>query len=100
MAKLNTTEVCNLFDAIVSIKTREECERFLRDALTEKEITEVATRLKAARMLRGGSSYSEVRAETGMSTATVSRVNKALEQGEGGYALVLSRICGHDGCDI
>jgi TrpR-related protein YerC/YecD len=94
MAKLNTTEVCNLFDAIVSIKTREECERFLRDALTEKEISEVALRLKAARMLRGGSSYSEVRAETGMSTATVSRVNKALELGEGGYALVLSRICG------
>jgi len=93
MEKINSPEVDALFDAIVSLKTREECAKFLEDALTVKEILDIAQRLKAAKMLRDGSSYAEVCKETGMSTATISRVSKALERGAGGYTLVLDRNC-------
>ena len=91
MKKIRTPEVDELFDAILSLKTRTECYKFFIDALTVKEIQEIAQRLKAAKMLTDGASYVEVCAETGMSTATVSRVSKALEHGEGGYKLVMKR---------
>ncbi len=87
----NNKDVNELFDAILSLENRDECHRFLSDALTPKEILEIAQRLKAAKMLRQGSSYTEVCAATGMSTATISRVSKALDRGEGGYTLVLDR---------
>ena len=80
-----------LFDAILALKTREECYSFFTDALTVREVQDIAQRLKAAKMLRRGSSYIEVCKETGMSTATISRVSKALEKGEGGYELVIKR---------
>lgn len=92
MEKINTPEVDALFDAILELSTREECYRFFEDALTEKEILDIAQRLKAAKMLRAGSSYTEVCAATGMSTATISRVSKALDHGAGGYHLILDRM--------
>ena len=91
MERLHTKEVDELFDAIISLNTREECYSFFEDALTVKEILDIAQRLKAAKMLRSGASYSEVCRETGMSTATISRVSKALERGAGGYAIVIGR---------
>ncbi len=95
MELLHTEDVDALFDAILSLKTREECYKFFEDALTVREILDVAQRLKAAEMLRAGKSYNDVCAATGMSTATISRVSKALERGPGGYRLVLERIsCG------
>ena len=96
MEKINTPEVDALFDAILALKTREECYRFFEDALTEKEILDIAQRLKAAKMLRAGSSYTAVCAATGMSTATISRVSKALDHGAGGYHLILDRMEGSD----
>ena len=92
MEKINTPEVDALFDAILALGTREECHRFFEDALTEKEILDIAQRLKAAKMLRAGSSYTAVCAATGMSTATISRVSKALDHGAGGYHLILDRM--------
>ena len=97
MEKINTPEVDALFDAILALNTREECYRFFEDALTEKEILDIAQRLKAAKMLRAGSSYTAVCAATGMSTATISRVSKALDRGAGGYHLVLNRM--EEACD-
>lgn len=91
MEKLHTKEVDELFDAILSLESREECYAFFEDALTVKEILDIAQRLKAAKMLRGGASYTEVCKVTGMSSATISRVSKALERGRGGYALVMER---------
>jgi TrpR-related protein YerC/YecD len=91
MCNLNSPEIDALCDAIVSLKSKEECTRFLEDALTQKEIIDIAQRYKAARMLRDGYSYAAVCKETGMSTATISRVSKALENGRGGYQLVLLR---------
>lgn len=88
----HTEEVDNLFDAILLLESREECYDFFRDALTVKEIQDIAQRLKAAKMLSDGKSYLDVSLETGMSTATISRVSKALERGTGGYKMILSRI--------
>ncbi len=90
--KIKSSEVDALFTAILTLKTREECYKFFEDAMTEKEILDIAQRLKAAKMLNSGSSYNTVCSETGMSSATISRVSKALEYGAGGYRLVLSRM--------
>ena len=92
MEKLHTPEVEALFDAILSLRDKEECYKFFEDALTVKEILDIAQRLKAAKMLKARASYIEVCQETGMSTATISRVSKALEKGAGGYELVISRM--------
>ncbi len=92
MEKIHTPEVDALFDAILALGTREECYSFFEDALTEKEILDIAQRLKAAKMLREGSSYTAVCSATGMSSATISRVSKALDRGAGGYRLILERM--------
>ncbi len=92
MEHLRNREVERLFDAILSLKTREECYAFFEDACTVKEILDIAQRLRAAEMLSRGENYVEVGRETGMSTATISRVKKCLDYGRGGYALVLERL--------
>ena len=91
MKKLHTKDVDALFEAILSLQTVEECYKFFEDACTVKEILEIAQRLKAAKMLKSGSNYIEVFKETGMSTATISRVSKCLEYGGGGYSIVIDR---------
>ena len=92
MEHLRNKEVEMLFDAILSLKTREECYAFFEDACTVKEILDIAQRLRAADMLSRGENYVEVGRATGMSTATISRVKKCLDYGRGGYALVLERL--------
>ena len=92
MKKLKSKDVDALFEAILSLKTVEECYSFFEDACTIKEIIEIAQRLKAAKMLRNGINYADISKETGMSTATISRVNKCLEYGNGGYNIVLDRL--------
>ena len=92
MEKLHTKEVDALFEAILSLRSVEECYKFFEDACTVKEILDIAQRLKAAKMLDEGKNYLEVCAETGMSSATISRVSRALEYGAGGYELIIERL--------
>ena len=92
MEKLHTRDVDNFFKAILSLETLDECYKFFEDALTVKEILDVSQRLKAARMLKDGENYVIIARETGMSTATISRVSKCLEYGSGGYDIVLDRL--------
>ena len=92
MKKLRSKDVDALFEAILKLKTIEECYCFFEDACTIKEIIEIAQRLKAAKMLRAGVNYADISKDTGMSTATISRVNKCLEYGGGGYNIVLDRL--------
>lgn len=94
MELLHTEDVDTFFDAILALENREECYKFFEDALTVREILDIAQRLKAAQMLSSGKSYNDVCTVTGMSTATISRVSKALDRGPGGYKLVLERIAG------
>ena len=92
MNKLHTKEVDTLFEAILSLNSVEECYKFFEDACTIKEVLEIAQRLKAAQMLTEGVNYAVISKETGMSTATISRVNRCLEYGGGGYAMILERL--------
>ena len=91
MKPLHNPDVDALFDAILSLKDRDECYAFFEDACTVKEILDIAQRLKAAGMLASGACYADISRETGMSTATISRVSKCLEYGAGGYKTVLER---------
>ncbi|MBQ5746421.1 MAG: hypothetical protein IIV81_00645 [Clostridia bacterium] len=72
----------------------EDCYNFFEDACTVKEILDISQRLKAAEMLKNGENYVVVSKTTGMSTATISRVNKCLEYGSGGYKKVLEKLEG------
>ena len=92
MEKLHTKDVDALFEAILSLKDLDECYKFFEDACTIKEILDIAQRLKAAKMLRAGKNYVEVCAETGMSSATISRVSRCLEYGAGGYEIAITRL--------
>ncbi len=78
--------------ALVQIKTPEEAEALLEDLCTIAELQEMSNRLVAARMLEEGRTYLEICAATGLSTATVTRVNRARKYGSGGYELLLGRL--------
>lgn len=80
------------YKAILTLKTAEECELFFDDVATIKEIIDVSARLEVARMLDEGKVFNEISKETGASSATISRVNKCLGYGPGGYRIVLDRI--------
>lgn len=81
-----------LLNAMLSLKTEEECAAFLEDAFTIKEIQDIAQRLEVASLLSNKKSYQEISRETGASTATISRVNRCLTYGKNGYHLVLERL--------
>ncbi len=81
-----------LFDGILTLKTREECYAFFEDLCTVAEIVEMSKRLHAARMLSENAVYSEITEQTGLSTATISRVNRCLKYGTDGYGTVLERL--------
>lgn len=99
MNKLHSETVDVLFRAILTLRTVEECYHFFEDACTINEILEISQRFGVARMLDEGRVYSEVSKETGASTATISRVNKCLNYGSGGYRLALDRLRGGEDKD-
>ena len=70
-----------LFDAVLTLKTREECYNFFGDACTPKEISAIAQRFVVAKMLHNKCVYSEIVEATGASTATISRVSRAINEG-------------------
>jgi TrpR-related protein YerC/YecD len=82
----------NLIKAVLSLKTAAEAESFLRDLMTESEIKEFVKRLKTAEMLVKKISYSAIEKETGLSSTTVARVSKWLNEGNGGYKAVLNKL--------
>ena len=92
MDKLHTPQVDELFEAILSLRSTDECYRFFEDVCTVKEILDIAQRLKTAKMLSEGANYQEINKETGCSTATISRVRRCLDYGAGGYRTVLARV--------
>ena len=92
MSNWISEDVKDLFRAIVSLETEEECRMFFEDACTVREIIEIAQRLKVAKLLRAKTSYSAINKETGVSSATISRVSRCLDYGSGGYQLVLERM--------
>lgn len=91
MKKPSTKEVDSLYTAILQLESLDECRKFFRDLLTEYEIKEFVERWKAARMLAEGVPYTQIEAETGLSTRTIARVGRWLKKGKGGYAMMLKR---------
>lgn len=88
----STQDYAELYRAILSLETEEECSAFLDDLFTIAELKAAAQRIKVARLLYTGTTCNAAAKETGASTATVSRVNKCLNYGPGGYKIVLDRI--------
>ena len=81
-----------LVKALVSIQSEEECHAFLEDLMTRKEIVDIAQRMMVAKLLSQQTVYNRIVEETGASTATISRVNRAYLYGSGGYAKMLEKL--------
>ncbi|MDO4617397.1 MAG: YerC/YecD family TrpR-related protein [Lachnospiraceae bacterium] len=89
---IHTLEMDRLFDAILSLQNREECYTFFEDVCTVNELISLAQRFEVATMLREKKTYLEISEKTGASTATISRVNRALSYGNDGYDMVFGRL--------
>ncbi len=90
--KLKDAHMDELFKAILSLKTMDECYRFFDDLCTIAELKAMEQRFQVAKMLDSRLVYSEIASETGASTATISRVSRALNYGSDGYKLILERL--------
>lgn len=84
--------------AVLELKNLAEAQAFFGDLLTEKEIKEVANRWKAAKMLDFGIGYRKIERVTGMSSATISRIRKIMEEGLGGYRLMIGKLKESEKC--
>ncbi len=89
---LERPDVDELFDAVLTLKDREDCYRFFEDLCTINEIHAIAQRMEVAKYLSEKKTYSEIENITNASTATISRINKCLVYGAGGYKLALDRL--------
>lgn len=92
MSKLQNAETDHLFEAMLMLNNVEEFYQFFEDVCTIKEIQAISQRFQVARMLDNGNNYHEISDGTGASTATISRVNKCLNYGSGGYRTALERL--------
>ncbi len=90
--KLRDPLLDQLFKAILSLETVDECYKFFEDVCTVAELKSLAQRLEVARMLEANNTYGDIAARTGASTATISRVKRCLNYGADGYKTVLARL--------
>ena len=93
--KYKDIQLDKLFDAVLSLNSREECYKFFDDLCTVQELKAITQRLLVAKMLDKQCVYNEIVSETGASTATISRVNRSLHYGSGGYRIVFDRLDSH-----
>ena len=90
--KLRTEDVKDLFEAILTLQDVEECYAFFEDVCTVNEVLSISQRFAVAKMLRTKETYKDIAEKTGASTATISRVNRALNYGNDGYDMVFERL--------
>lgn len=83
---------CELYQAILTLRTVEECHKFFSDLCTPSELNAIEQRYEVARMLDDGMIYNDILAKTNASSATISRVNRSLVNGSGSYAMVFDRL--------
>ena len=91
-SKIKSKDVDFLFDAILQLRTREECYMLFEDLCTVQEMKALSQRLVVAKMLSEGRVYSEIVRQTGASTATISRVKRSLDYGCDSYTMVFGRM--------
>ena len=94
--KIHTEAVDQLFDAILSLRNRDECYTFFEDVCTINELLSLSQRCEVAKMLREKKTYLEISEKTGASTATISRVNRSLSYGNDGYEMVFERMAAEE----
>ena len=90
--KIRDEHLDYLLRGILTLETIEECYSFFEDLCTVSELQEMSRRMNAAKMLKSNYIYSEIAEQTGLSTATISRVNRCLKYGSDGYLTVLDRL--------
>ena len=91
-SKFKSEENDALFEAFLALESEEECYRFFEDLMTIKELQSISQRWQVARMLSEKKTYGEIEEATKASAATISRVNKCLQYGAGGYAGMLKKM--------
>lgn len=92
MNKTDKKAVNKLFEAILLLQNSEECDKFFEDIFTIQELEAISQRLDVAFKLYDGKSYTEVNKLTGASTATICRVGKCINYGNGGYKMIIDRM--------
>ena len=90
--KIRTEAVEHLFEAILTLDTKEECFDFFEDLCTINELLSLSQRYEVATMLKEKRTYLEIAEKTGASTATISRVNRSLNYGCDGYEMVFKKL--------
>ena len=90
--KIKTEAVDHLFEAVLTLKSPEECYAFFEDVCTVNELLSLSQRYEVAKMLREKKTYLDIAERTGASTATISRVNRCLHYGAEGYQRVIPRL--------
>ena len=81
-----------LYRAVLALKDMDECRRFFTDLCTVAELRAMEQRLEVAQLLSEGRIYNDILERTGASSATISRVNRALQYGADGYKTILPRL--------
>ncbi len=92
MFNKESSELKQLYKAVISLESEEECAAFFYDICTIQELESLSQRLDVALRLDEGKNYNDVHDITGASTATICRVSKCLNYGEGGYKTVIDRL--------
>jgi TrpR-related protein YerC/YecD len=91
-SRIKSAQADALFEAVLKLENMEECYRFFEDLCTIKEVQAIAQRLEVAKLLKANKTYNEIEADTGASTATISRINRSLNYGADGYKLIFERL--------
>ena len=88
----NPDHLSELYEAVLKIESVDECKRFFDDLCTVNELRAMEQRFEVARLLDKGHIYNEILEATGASSATISRVNRSLNYGAGGYQIIFPRL--------
>jgi TrpR-related protein YerC/YecD len=91
-SKFRSAETDLFFDAVLSMRNKEECYRFFEDVSTVNELRALSQRFFIAKLLSEGKTYQEIENLTNASTATISRINKCCRYGAEGYSIAIDRI--------
>ncbi len=92
MAFQHNPDIDKLLHAVLALKNTDECSLFLEDICTMKELNDMAQRLKVAQMLLEGHTYEQIVEKVEISSATISRINRCIQYGGGGYRMALERL--------
>ena len=95
-SRLQSEQADLLARAFLALESMEDCYRLFEDLFTIREVQDLSSRMEIAMMLRDRITYNEIVEKTGASTATIGRVNRALNYGAGGYERVIEKLKGQD----